>query len=139
MSPTPLSLDSLLASTLLGFVLALGLVNLARGPRAWRRAGFGLAGLAALIAYTIGAGSGLLGGAGVADGAEGVGIGLIWAAVVLLLRRPLGLAAYFSRIDRGLPWLAGATVLAAGLQHQLQRFGQQVALRHRLVDDAVHK
>jgi hypothetical protein len=33
MSPTPLSLDSLLASTLLGFVLALGLVNLARGPR----------------------------------------------------------------------------------------------------------
>jgi signal transduction histidine kinase len=113
MSPTPLSLDSLLASTLLGFVLALGLVNLARGPRAWRRAGFGLAGLAALIAYTIGAGSGLLGGAGVADGAEGVGIGLIWAAVVLLLRRPLGLAAYFSRIDRGLPWLAGATVLAA--------------------------
>ena len=45
MSPTPLSLDSLLASTLLGFVLALGLVNLARGPRAWRRAGFGLAAL----------------------------------------------------------------------------------------------
>ena len=113
MSPTPLSPDSLLAGTLLGFVLALGLINLARGPRAWPQPGFGLAGLAVLIALTVVAGSGLPGGAGVPDGLERVGIGLIWGAVVLLLRRPLGLAARFPRVDRGLPWLAGATVLAA--------------------------
>ena len=107
MSPTPFSPDPLLAGTLLGFVLALGLINLACAPTAGRHPGLGLAGLAALIALTVVAGSGL------PDGVERVGIGLIWGAVVLLLRRPLGLAACFPRIDRGLPWLAGATALAA--------------------------
>jgi len=90
---------------LLGFALALGLVNLAGALVPDRRPCLALAGYAGLIAIAVVA------------GLEALGLGLVWGAAILLLRRPLGLDEHFPRAARGMPFLAAATLLvaAAGL------------------------
>lgn len=97
-----ISLDLPLAGVLLGFVLALGLLELAAFA-ADRRPGLGLAGLAGLTAIPIAA----------APGLQTFGFGLAWGAAILVLRGPLGFDVHCPRLARWLPWLALATLLVA--------------------------
>ncbi len=110
--------DLLMIGVMSGFLLAMSMANLVNGIWTGQRQYLGFAGLTMVILITMIAGYGLLAqyvfpdSTWVSHTVLNIGLCCMWGATILPARKPLALEEHFPRINRVLPYLAGATALA---------------------------